>query len=75
MREKKVILHLSEPRNRSRFIVKAYSTFQDAKSVYIQMDLVKGCDLLSRIRANEFEVKNNMKFYVAEVLCAIEHLH
>ena len=39
------------------------------------MELVKGCDLLSRIRANEIGVKNNMKFYTAEVLCAIEHLH
>jgi serine/threonine protein kinase len=39
------------------------------------MELVKGCDLLSRIRANEPRVKNNMPFYLAEVLCAIEHLH
>lgn len=39
------------------------------------MDFVKGCDLLSRIRANEIGVKNNIQFYVAEVTCAIEHLH
>ena len=39
------------------------------------MDFVKGCDLLSRIRANERTVKNNMQFYTAEVLCALEHLH
>ena len=45
------------------------------KSVYIQMDLVRGCDLLSRIRANEIRVKNNLHFYSAEVLCALEHLH
>ena len=39
------------------------------------MDLVRGCDLLSRIRANELRVRNNMNFYAAEVICAIEHLH
>ena len=39
------------------------------------MDFVKGCELLSRIRANEIRVKNNMQFYVAEVLCGLEHLH
>ena len=39
------------------------------------MDFVRGCDLLNRIRANEIRVKNNMQFYTAEVLCALEHLH
>ena len=39
------------------------------------MDFVRGCDLLSRIRANEMRIKNNMHFYMAEVICAIEHLH
>ena len=39
------------------------------------MDFVKGCDLLSRIRGNELKVRNNMYFYAAEVMCALEHLH
>lgn len=39
------------------------------------MDLVAGCDILSRIQSNELRVKNNMEFYTAEVLCALEHLH
>ena len=39
------------------------------------MEFVRGCDLLSRIRGNEIRVKNNMQFYTAEVLCALEHLH
>ena len=39
------------------------------------MDLVQGCDLLSRIQSNEYKDKTNMKFYTAEVLCALEHLH
>ncbi len=39
------------------------------------MEMLRGCDLLSRIRANEIRVKNNMHFYVAEVICALEHFH
>ena len=39
------------------------------------MEFVKGCDLLNRIRGSEFQVRNNMHFYAAEVICALEHLH
>ena len=39
------------------------------------MELVRGCDLLSRIRGNELLVRNNMYFYAAEVICALEHMH
>ena len=39
------------------------------------MEMIKGCDLLSRIRANEERVINNMQFYASEVLIALEHLH
>jgi len=39
------------------------------------MDFVRGCDLVNRIRGNELKVRNNMEFYVAEVICALEHLH
>ena len=75
VREKDVLAYLSEPNHLNHFIVRSYATFHDKESVYIQMDFVRGCDLLSRIRANESRVKNNMTFYLAEVLCAIEHLH
>lgn len=75
MREKNILLYLSEKINYCPFIVRAYSAFHDEKNVYISMDLVKGCDLLSRIRGNELSVRNNMYFYAAEVVCALEHLH
>ena len=75
VREKKLLMQLSETENQNHFIVRAYNAFHDAKGVYIQMDLVQGCDLLSRIQSNEHKVKTNMEFYTAEVLCALEHLH
>lgn len=75
VREKNVLMYLSEPGHTCPFIVQAHNSFHDRKSVYIQMDFVRGCDLLSRIRANELMVKINMHFYAAEVLCALEHMH
>ena len=74
-RERQVLMYLSEPKNYNHFIVRAYDAFHDKKAVYIQMDLVQGCDLLSRIHSNEHRVKTNAEFYTAEVLCALEHLH
>ena len=75
MRERNVLAYLSEPENQNHFIVRSQAAFHDPKSVYIQMDFVRGCDLLSRIRGNELRVKNNVHFYTAEVICALEHLH
>lgn len=68
-------MYLSKARNYSPFIVKGFSTFHDEKGVYMVMNFVKGCDLLSRIRGNEAMIRNNMDFYAAEVICALEHLH
>lgn len=70
-----MLLYLSDPNHYSHFIVRAYSGFHDKQSVHILMDFVRGCDLLSRIRGNEPRVKGNMDFYVAEILCTLEHLH
>lgn len=41
----------------------------------MQIEFIKGCDLLSQIRANNRNVKANMQFYIAEVICALLHLH
>ena len=49
VREKKVIMYLSEKLNFSPYINRAFATFHDEKNVYIQIEFVKGCDLLSRI--------------------------
>ena len=68
-------MYLSESSHYNKFIVRTYSAFHDQSKVYIVMDFVKGCDLLSRIRANELRVRNNMQFYMAEVMIAMEHLH
>lgn len=68
-------MFLSDSKRYNPYVVRAYSGFQDDKSVQIVMDFVKGCDLLSRIRGNESRVKGNMDFYVAEILCTLEYLH
>ena len=68
-------MHLSQAKNYSPFIVRAFNSFHDDKGAVIQMEFIRGCELRSRIRANEMKVKCNMQFYVAEIMCALEHLH
>ena len=66
---------LSADENYNPFIVKATNSFHDKNNLYLQMEFIKGCDLIGRIRAKEMKVRNNMQFYAAEVLCALKHLH
>ena len=55
--------------------MKAYGSFKDTDKLYLQLDFIKGCELLSQIKSKNHLVKRNMPFYGAEVICAIEHLH
>lgn len=41
----------------------------------MQLEFIKGCDLLSQIRWHNPLIKNNMPFYAAEIICALSHLH
>ena len=60
VREKNVIMALSTEENYNPFIVKANNSFHDKNNLYIQMEFIKGCDLIGRIRAKEMKVRNNM---------------
>eukprot|EP00833_Pecoramyces_ruminatium_P015644 jgi/Orpsp1_1/1189676/evm.model.d7180000073681.1 len=56
-------------------IVKLYYTFQDSYSLYFVLDLAKKGDLLSYIRKmGSFDLECT-KFYVAEIVTALEYLH
>jgi serum/glucocorticoid-regulated kinase 2 len=41
----------------------------------MQLEFIKGCDLFSQIKLHNFKIKQNMGFYLAEVICALTHLH
>ena len=60
VREKNVIVTLSSEENYNPLIVKATNSFHDNNNLYIQMEFIKGCDLIGRIRAKEMKVRNSM---------------
>jgi len=56
-------------------IVKLYYTFQDSYSLYFVLDLAKKGDLLGYIRKMGSFNLECTKFYVAEIVVALEYLH
>ncbi|KAI8826809.1 3-phosphoinositide-dependent protein kinase 1-like protein [Fimicolochytrium jonesii] len=68
--EKDVLHRLSHP-----LIVKLYYTFQDAHSLYFVLEYAKDGDLLGFIRKLGSFKLEDARFYVAEIIEAVEHLH
>lgn len=68
--EKDVLNKLNHP-----FIIKLYYTFQDQDSLYFALELAKHGDLLRYIRKlGHFDIPAS-KFYIAELILAVEHMH
>jgi len=78
MREKEVMLRLTDPRNWSSsapFFVKLLATFHNADSLYFVLSLAKQGDMfrfIKKMAAREVDVT---QFYAAELVQALEHLH
>mmetsp|Transcript_21705 Transcript_21705/g.15547 ORF Transcript_21705/g.15547 Transcript_21705/m.15547 type:complete len:121 (+) Transcript_21705:369-731(+) len=49
--------------------------FQDAKHVYLVMEFVNGGELYYHIRKEKRFSEQQAKFYVAEIVLALEYLH
>ena len=56
------------------FILKILYTFQDKKNLYMVEDFCPGGNLKWHINSNLFE-EDEAKFYIAELILAIEYLH
>ena len=56
------------------FIIKLHYSFQTPKNLYMILDLCSLGDLKYRIKENLFE-EDEAKFYIAEIILAIEYLH
>lgn len=57
------------------FIVKLHYSFQTEEKLYFVLDLLNGGDLFQHIaRSGKFK-ENRAKFYAAEIILALEHLH
>ncbi|KAL7668247.1 hypothetical protein ACOME3_008957 [Neoechinorhynchus agilis] len=58
----------------SEWIVKLHHAFQDFDHLYMLMDFVPGGDLVT-IMSNHDLTESDVKFYVAEVIMAVEAVH
>ena len=68
--EKNIVQTLDHP-----FIVKCYSTFQNKEKAYLILDLLNGGDLYTHINNYGKFKETRAKFYAAEIILALEHLH
>jgi len=68
--EKDIIKDIDHP-----FIVKLHYTFQNKTKVYFILDLLTGGDLYSHILKNGKFREAHARFYAAEMVLALEHLH
>lgn len=57
------------------FIISIYSSFQDEAHLYLELEYVEGCTLLSQINKRNEDVTSNMPFYAGEALLTLEFLH
>lgn len=72
IREKNIMSSISHP-----FVVNLISTFQDARSLYMLIEIVQGGELFSVIHTETRDgVPNaNARFYAACILESLSHLH
>lgn len=78
--EKKQKFHTISEKNilqssKSPFIVKLKYSFQDTKNLYLVMEFIQGGELLNQLRKQGKFTEDEAKFYICEILLAIEYLH
>ena len=56
-------------------MVKLHTTFQDAKFLYMLMEFLPGGDLMTMLIKYEIFSENITRFYMAEMIMAIEAVH
>jgi serine/threonine protein kinase len=62
-------------RNKSRWLVELKSAFQDRNYLYIAMEWVPGGDLLRLLIDRDTFTENETRFYIGELIVAIEEMH
>ncbi len=73
MTEKQVLSELNG--SPSEHVVKLYTTFKDDHNLYFLTDAVEGGPLFKQIKSLNCLSIEKTRFYVAEIILALEHLH
>lgn len=80
MHKKNQIIHVRTEKGflqeaENDFIVNLYSSFQDSKYLYLEMEYLIGGDLMSQLIKKDIFTEYEAKFYCAQVISAIEYVH
>ncbi|KAF3771232.1 serine/threonine-protein kinase cot-1 [Cryphonectria parasitica EP155] len=59
----------------SPWVVKLYTTFQDTKFLYMLMEFLPGGDLMTMLIKYDIFSEDITRFYIAEIIMAIEAVH
>jgi protein-serine/threonine kinase len=57
------------------WVVRLYYTFQDAMYLYLIMEYIGGGDLMTQLIALDSFTEDETKFYIAELVLAIDSIH
>ncbi|XP_026733497.1 ribosomal protein S6 kinase 2 beta isoform X2 [Trichoplusia ni] len=68
--ERNILVEMGHP-----FIVKLHYAFQTAGKLYLILDFLRGGDLFSRLSKEVMFTEEDVKFYLAELALALEHVH
>uniref|UniRef100_A0A0N4ZPR0 non-specific serine/threonine protein kinase n=1 Tax=Parastrongyloides trichosuri TaxID=131310 RepID=A0A0N4ZPR0_PARTI len=68
--ERDILAQINHP-----FIVKLHYAFQTEGKLYLILDFLRGGDLFTRLSKEFMFTEEDVKFYLAELILALEHLH
>ncbi len=68
--EKTILQKIQHP-----FIVKLHFAFQTKDKLYMILDFINGGELFYHLKKEGRFPENRVKFYAAEIVCAMDHLH
>nr|XP_023014547.1 ribosomal protein S6 kinase 2 beta isoform X1 [Leptinotarsa decemlineata] len=68
--ERNILVEVEHP-----FIVKLHYAFQTEGKLYLILDFLRGGDLFSRLSKEVMFTEEDVKFYLAELALALNHLH
>ncbi|XP_018592886.1 ribosomal protein S6 kinase alpha-6-like isoform X4 [Scleropages formosus] len=68
--ERDILVEVNHP-----FIVKLHYAFQTEGKLYLILDFLKGGDVFTRLSKEVMFTEEDVKFYLAELALALDHLH
>jgi len=57
------------------FIVKMYYAFETSKRLYLVQEFCRGGELFRRMEVERMMLEDHARFYLSEIVCALEYLH